>query len=307
MIKLTFKFLMMAAVVIFPGFLFAQKAGKDNAGKIVYGPEEQTVLWKVSSPHFPGPSYIFGTMHILCDADAKLSDALKNVIAEVDKVYFEIELDNMTEMMGSFRDFNMLDGQSLKNLISEDDYKRLDEFLKMNKVMLPLQMMEKFKPLLISSMLSQSMMGCEQVNGMENVIMAEAQEQEKEILGLETIAFQAGIFDSIPYDEQAKMLMNYFDSMDNYRKVTEEMVNAYLTQDLNKITDLMVNSDPSMEKYMDLLLHERNHNWIDKMLSQMVEAPALFAVGAGHLPGEQGVLALLKQRGYKVEPVKNKF
>ena len=302
-INLVNKMLLMVGMLVFPGLIIAQgKPGnKDNSAS----GNNQTLLWKVTSPHFPGPSYIFGTMHILCENDAKLSDSLKNIIKNIDKIYFEVDLDNMTEMMGAIRHFNMKGDKTLNDLLSKEDYQRLDSFLKANKVMLPLQMMNKFKPVFISSMLAQSMLSCEKTNGMEMLIMSEAQQYEIEIAGLETLEYQAGIFDSIPYEEQSKMLMSYVDSLENYKDMSQTLAEAYLNQDLEKLDDLMINSDPAMLKYLDLLLYNRNRNWIDPMLSQMVEKPALFAVGAGHLPGEEGVLALLVKRGYTVTPVKN--
>lgn len=304
MIKLTHKILVMTVMMIFPGFILGQEEKKEKT-VITYGPDEQTLLWKVSSPNFPGDSYIFGTMHILCESDARISETLKNIIKDVDKVYFEVDMDNMAEMMGAMRFFKMLDNKTLTDFITQDDYNRLDSFLKANNSLLPLQMMNNFKPVLISSLLAQSLLGCEKTNGMEMVIMEEAQQHEKEIAGLETMEFQAGIFDSIPYEEQARMLMMYVDSMENYRSASESLAEAYLKQDLNRLESLMVQSDPSMNKYMDLMLYQRNRNWIDPMLSQMTDKPALFAVGAGHLPGSEGILELLRKRGYKVTPVKN--
>ena len=137
------------------------------------------------------------------------------------------------------------------------------------------------------------------------MIMSEARQYDKEVNGLETLEFQASIFDSIPYEKQAKDLVSYIDSIDNYKQVTIEMVDVYRQQNLERMDSLMHKSDPGMDEYMDLLLYSRNRHWVAKMPEIMKQETVLFAVGAGHLPGEQGVINLLRKAGYKVTPMKN--
>ena len=140
---------------------------------------------------------------------------------------------------------------------------------------------------------------------MEELIMRESKQYDKQIRGLETTEFQASIFDSIPYDKQAKDLLAYIDSIDNYRQITLQMVDVYRDQDLERMDSLMKKSDPGMESYMDLLLYDRNRRWVTLMPPIMKEGPVLFAVGAGHLPGDQGVIKLLQKKGYTVKPMDN--
>jgi uncharacterized protein YbaP (TraB family) len=84
------------------------------------------------------------------------------------------------------------------------------------------------------------------------------------------------------------------------------MVKAYREQNLELLDSLSNKSDPGMEAdYMDLLLYGRNRHWVEQMPALMKENSLLFAVGAGHLPGEQGVINLLRKKGYKLTPMKN--
>ena len=268
-------------------------------------PSDKTLLWKVSGMNLPQPSYLFGTMHILCSDDAQVSEGLQQAIGESDRVVFEIDLDDSQEMMGAIRYLRMNDGMKLSDLLSAAEYERVKQYLQENSFPIPLVMMNRFKPYFISSLVGEKMMNCEKTNGMEQQIMAVAQEKDKEIFGLETIEFQSSIFDSIPYEKQARDLLQYIDSIDSYRKVTQEMLEIYRLQDLERMEQLILKSDPGMEQYMDLMLYNRNKKWISSMQSHMLEKPTLFAVGAGHLPGEQGVIELLRKKGYKVNPVKN--
>jgi uncharacterized protein YbaP (TraB family) len=68
---------------------------------------------------------------------------------------------------------------------------------------------------------------------------------------------------------------------------------------------LIRKSDPGMESYMDLLLYNRNRRWVEQMPPIMQNGSILFAVGAGHLPGEEGVIKLLLKKGYAVKPLNN--
>jgi uncharacterized protein YbaP (TraB family) len=266
---------------------------------------DNTLLWKITGKGLTHPSYLFGTMHILCADDANLSDSLKKVIRDSKIIYFELDMDNFQELMGAMKYLRMNDGKKLSELLSKEEYERVETYFKNNKSMLPFAMMNRFKPYFISSLIGEQMMSCSQKNGMEELIMRESKQYEKEIKGLETTEFQASIFDSIPYEKQAKDLVAYIDSIDNYREVTMEMVNVYRQQNLERMDSLMHKSDPGMEQYMDLLLYGRNRRWVAQMPEIMKEQTVLFAVGAGHLPGEQGVISLLRKAGYSVTPMKN--
>jgi uncharacterized protein YbaP (TraB family) len=266
---------------------------------------DNTLLWKISGNGLTHPSYLYGTMHILCAEDATLSDSLKKVIKDSKEIYFELDMDNFAELMGAMKFLRMNDGKKLSELLSKEEYGRVENYFKANKSPLPFAMMNRFKPYFISSLIGEQMMACPQKNGMEELIMRESKQYQKEIKGLETTEFQASIFDSIPYEKQAKDLVSYIDSIDNYKQVTMEMVDVYRQQDLERMDSLMHKSDPGMDEYMDLLLYSRNRHWVAKMPEIMKQQTILFAVGAGHLPGEQGVISLLRKNGYKVTPMKN--
>jgi uncharacterized protein YbaP (TraB family) len=170
-------------------------------------------------------------------------------------------------------------------------------------------MLETFKPILAASTLETGSLPCENTAMMEQVIMEEAKQHNKKIKGLETMAYQAGVLDSIPYKLQAQQLVTYIDSAgkgDEEDKQMKEMFDAYKKQDLKKLEELMVETDAAMASFTDIMLYHRNQNWVRKLKDLLPERSLLIAVGAGHLPGEKGVISLLRKEGYKVEPVKNK-
>lgn len=268
-------------------------------------PTPHTLLWRISGKGISRPSYLFGTMHILCADQATLSDSLMLAIHTVDEVYFEIDLSDMTAMINSIKFMKMNNGETLSTLLNPDEYKRVKAYFSSHESMLPFSMLEHFKPMLISGLIEEQSLGCSTTDGMEMQIKkAVHQENHKiPIKGLETAEFQAGLFDSIPYAKQAKELVDYVDSADKNKEMTRQLADLYSRQDLDGIQALSDKDDPGMNEYMDLLLYNRNRKWARILDSLLPHKSLLIAVGAGHLPGGQGVIELLRKEGYAVEPV----
>jgi uncharacterized protein YbaP (TraB family) len=222
-----------------------------------------------------------------------------------DQVYFEIDLSDMTGMLGAMRYMRMNDSKKLSDLLDAADYEKVKNYFSAHSTMLPFGMLERFKPMLISSIIEENNMNCKTTDGMELMIMKEARQYSKSFKGLETAEFQAGLFDSIPYEKQAKDLVNSIDSMDDNKKMTLQLTTVYKQQDLDQIDALSRKDDGVMSGYMDLLLYDRNRKWAKNLDTLFPRQSLLIAVGAAHLPGDQGVISLLRKVGYTVEPVKN--
>ena len=114
------------------------------------------------------------------------------------------------------------------------------------------------------------------------------------------------MFDSIPYDVQAKELLKSIDSLATYRRYFDTMVTVYKQQRLDELAKQMNDPEFGMAEQQDVLLDRRNKNWVDQLKLLMKEKSLFVGVGAGHLPGEQGLIQLLRKAGYTVEPVVDK-
>lgn len=282
----------------------SKSKSKPASLKKANGALENTLLWEISGNGLSTPSYLFGTMHLLCADDARLSVNLKKAIRETDHIYFEIDMDDMGQMMNALKHVRMNDNTKLSDLLSKEEYDRVKRYFEKNGSILPFAMMERFKPYMLTSLIGEKSMGCEQTNGMEMSIMQEAKKHDKQILGLETVEFQAGLFDSIPYEKQAKELLNYIDSIHKFKDNTSDLVKVYREQNLQKMQELTM-SETGIGEYLDLLVYDRNRRWIDQLSTILAKNRTLVAVGAGHLPGESGMINLLRKAGYTVKPLKN--
>jgi uncharacterized protein YbaP (TraB family) len=268
-----------------------------------------TLLWKISGNGLQKPSYLYGTIHMICGDDAYLSQNFKKAIAESDEVYLEIDMSNLFGMLSAVTSFTMTGDTTLEDLYTPEEYKRVKTYFENNSSMLPFNMLQKFKPMLASALVEQGGMECDKSVAIEQVVMEVAKENGKKIDGLETIKYQASVLDSIPYRMQAAQLLAYIDSANAgvQNKEMEQLMNAYIAQDLAKLEELMIKTEPGMTKYYDILLYNRNRNWVKKLKELLPKKSMVIAVGAGHLPGENGVINLLKKEGYEVTPVENKI
>ena len=270
-----------------------------------------TLLWQITGNGLPRPSYLFGTIHMICSDEAVLSDSLRAAIGSSDDVYFEVDMDNLIEMIGVMRKMKMRNDTTLADLLSKDDYTKVKDYFENNETLLPFSVLETYKPLLAASMLMEGSTGCETPEAMEEVIMKEAKQQGKNIRGLETMSFQMSIFDTIPYKMQAMQLVRYVDDADKGNtddtKEYDKLMQAYRNQDLSKLEELTKTTDMGMANFTDILLYNRNKNWVEKLKAILPNKSVVIAVGAGHLPGEKGVINLLRKAGYIVKPVPNKI
>jgi len=269
----------------------------------------KSLLWEITGNDLEKPSYLFGTIHMIGKEDYIFNEVMQEAFDEAERVTFEIKLDDMMDMssqMSLMMKAFMNDGKTLQDLLSEEEYSLVETHFE--KMGLPLVFLERLKPMFLSALAGgeadpTAIQSGEMVS-YELELMREAQAVEKEIMGLETAEFQMSMFDSIPYDAQAKMLVESIKSTKQGNDEFQRMVDMYKDQDIEGMQTMMDEDPEGIGKYEELLLVKRNKNWIPVMAEQMVEKPTFFAVGAGHLGGEFGVIKLLKEEGYSVKPIR---
>ncbi len=271
--------------------------------------QENSLLWEISGKGLENPSYLYGTIHMIGAKDFFLTEPTKIAFAESERVAFEIDMENMNNMTVMFSMLGqvmMEGGMTLKKLLNEEDYSLVDARFK--EIGMPLFLLERVKPMFLSALAAGDMSGEDLQNGevksYEMEFMEMAKTNEQEIDGLETIAYQMSIFDSIPYPVQAEMLVESIKGGDTGDDQFAEMVKLYKAQDLAGMQAMFKAEEGGLGDYEDVMLNNRNRNWIPVMGDMMAEKKTFFAVGAGHLGGEMGVVNLLRKEGYKVEAIK---
>ncbi|MBK8965109.1 MAG: TraB/GumN family protein [Saprospiraceae bacterium] len=268
-------------------------------------PAEKALLWKISANGLKKPSYLLGTIHLIPKQKFALSEATYDALAESRRVTFEIDMKEMTNLVSQFsllpKAF-MRNGKTLRDLLPEADYSFVKQ--KLESQGMAINMLERMKPLFLSTMFGSeegSTMGNANMTSVEMELFKQVKRRKLETAGLETAAYQMGIFDSIPYEVQAKMLVETLRNSEGTDTEFDQMIEMYLQKDINGMEAMMGEGENGMDQYQNVLLDNRNRNWIPTMSRMMLEKPTLFAVGAGHLGGPVGVIALLRKEGYRVE------
>ena len=264
--------------------------------------EEKSLLWKISGNGLSQPSYLFGTIHITCDAT--LDENVLKALDETSQLYLEIDMDDPDLQVKTMQGMMMKDGKKISAMVSAEQYKALN-ILFLENIGMSVNMLDNFKPSFVEMMLLPSMLDCP-TQSIENELLKLTKEQNEEVYGLETIESQMEIFDAIPYEEQAENLAELAEEgIAKNKEMYKQMIAIYDSKDLNAIADFMKEEENAMyEEHSDILLDNRNKSWIEKIEKAAKNNPTFFGVGAAHLPGKNGVINLLRKQGYKVEAVK---
>ncbi|MEO7802315.1 MAG: TraB/GumN family protein [Ginsengibacter sp.] len=260
-----------------------------------------TLLWKISGKNAL-PSYLYGTFHLLCKEDIHFGAATDAAMAAVKEVYMELDLDDPGAMLSGIMYMNMQDGKKLKDFYTEAEFKRVEDYFN-DTLKTPLAMFQKIKPYFLAALLYPKMLACEDVSGVDQELSKKAKKNNTPITGLETVQFQASVFDSIPYEWQAKELLKNIDSARQYKIEFAKMVKAYTAHQLDAMESMVDSSGFTADKFDDILLKKRNLAWAEKLDSVMAATPVFIAVGAGHLIGEKGLIQLFRKKGFTVTAV----
>jgi uncharacterized protein YbaP (TraB family) len=293
--------------ILFLSFLFScclqGKSQTSNNKKYDIQKNEKSLLWEVSGKSLKKPSFLYGTFHLMCKNDLFFSENLKTALNQSDVLMLELDMDDPKIAMGGLMSLAMKENKKLRDLISETEYNKVSDYFR-DSLNTPLFFLESVQPMLLQSLLYSKLIPCSQMTSPEQELMKLIKSKRKPVEGLETLEFQASVFEKIPYQVQAKMLLKSIDSIEFQRLSFLEMLETYKSQDLDKLNSIASN-ETEMKSFEDALLNDRNKNWVQKMAVSMPEKSFFFAVGAGHLPGESGIIALLRNQGFTVRPIVN--
>lgn len=259
---------------------------------------KNSTLWQISGNGLEKPSYLFGTIHLTCNAS--FDDDVKQALDNTSQIVLEIDMDDPALQQKMMGDMMMKGGKTIKEFITDEEYKILDTFFT-ETLGMSIKMMQNIKPFFLSTMLYPKMLDCP-MQSYELELVKIAQQQDEEVKGLETVEEQLHVFDTIPYEEQLNDLLKTVKDNLAYDKGNfKKMLEVYESEDITQLLKMIVeDKNYSFAKYQDIFLYNRNKNWISKITTYAKETPTFFAVGAGHLAGEEGVIQLLRQSGFTV-------
>ncbi len=262
---------------------------------------QQSLLYRISGKNLRQPAYVYGTIHLICPGDFVMPSALKNAVTAGSALYLEIDLDDPSTISEMVKSMTAPAGYSLEQHFTPEEFARLTAWLK-DSMQLDIRHFARTKPMVLQMKMLQRAVPCSAPVSYEVELLKIAMAAKKPVLGLEKISDQLAVFDSIPDSVECRMIMEYVNDFPKQRNTFAQMTAAYKMRDAAALHRLFAES-AEWAGYENALVYNRNRNWVPVIEKAMQEGPVVIACGAMHLGGEQGLLALLKARGYEVTPV----
>ena len=260
--------------------------GKSGIATAQAASGDKSLLWQVSGKGLDKPSYIFGTIHLICSSDYIWTSKMQQAFQKAQEICFEMDMDDPAVMMTIAMGLMDNSGKTLEDYFKPEDYKKLSNYIR-DTLGMSISMLESMKPTILP----------------EEKLMDAARKAKKNIVGMEKPEEQIELFNKLPTDSVIKEVMDMVNGIDQEDTTYNKMINAYKTQDLPALDDL-INRSKELDDNMTAFVDERNIKWIPRMVDMMDQKSMFFAVGAGHLWGENGIINLLRKEGYAVKPLR---
>jgi uncharacterized protein YbaP (TraB family) len=264
----------------------------------------QGLLWQIAYEAKP-VAHIFGTMHSADPDVLALPKPVMEAFRTAPSLSVEVILDEgaMQRVSAAMR---LPKGQHLQDFVPPDVFSRAAaaaEPLGWQPIHL-----SRLKPWAVAMLISFEPEDRRRKNGrlpLDLWLMEVARARQKPVYALETLSEQVNVFDAMPTQDQVAHLRAVAVPVPEKRRIMAALKDAYLRRDIESIMLAMRDDGrpeerSSRAKIDKRLLDDRNHRMVERMLPRFDEGGAFIAIGAAHLPGENGVLALLERKGYTV-------
>lgn len=259
---------------------------------------KQTFLWQIFPPNKTPISYLLGTMHV---KDARVFVHQHHLLELIDSVELyaaETDLRDL-QQQNDFQNMLIPDGLQLKDFFSEKKYQKMRRVLR-NAFGLDIENFPFFRPFFVSSMIDEAILSKDMPYSLDESLWRYADEQGKEMTGVEAFQHQLSIMKKIPLEIQAQHLHRLSRNVSAHRRELHKMTEWYVKGNIEQLHRAARRGMGDLRK---LLLWERNFRMADRIFELTLEKSCFCAIGAGHLWGKKGVLKLLKDQGSTLKPL----
>ncbi len=268
-------------------------------------------MWKVTKGD--KEMYLFGSIHATQDGAENLPDYVQKAFDECDYLAMELDTDSMMNDLGQALQLTQklmyTDGTTIKDHISEETYNAAVKYL--TEKGLYMSYYDNFKPMMWISLLENAMYngsGIDITKSMESIMTSKAKKANKEILEVENMDIQLGVFDNLSDKLVDVMILSYTqvdptEQAKSNNKLYEQWKHGEAIKDTDE-DEIPDEYKEAYEKYSKAMLTDRNKGMADKAEEYMNDGKKVFfMVGAAHMYGDNGIVQLLTDRGYTVERV----
>jgi uncharacterized protein YbaP (TraB family) len=263
-----------------------------------------SLLWQISGNGLKKPSYLFGTHHLIGAKFADTMKVLQEKFKSTDAVVGEIVMDS--SMQTKMAPYLVMTNNTLDSLLTKSEYKEVEDYFKSKQPGFELKQLNNFKPAVvaITMMLFENLDMLKDIGkGMDESFQKYAKKNGKSLYGLETAEYQGALLFDSDLQKQKKALLKSIREVDKSKQKMEELKTYYITQDIDKLTELFKNQDEESKEFMTELLKNRNKRWLAQLPALMEKQSLFIVVGAGHLVGAEGLIKGLQLKGYILKPV----
>lgn len=260
--------------------------------------QEYKLLWKIDGNGLKKPSYLFGTMHVEDDRAFEFPDSLYLKLAECEAFATEVHPDSMVQAALSVM-FNNTEGKDFRSLLSEAEYKEIDSLLRANSE----YTLERLKSPMLAQMVLRERPGKkDNPVFLDAYLYSVANGQGKKILGLEDVGNQLAQLTPTNADDVREMVQSLVGKKTS-RTHSDQLLELYHTGNLDQMLMQMHLWSQSDPESFDRIFTKRNYDMLASIVREIHLQSTFIAVGAGHLPGSEGLLDLLQKRGYRVSRI----
>jgi len=267
--------------------------------------ENTSVLYEISGGGLIHTSYVFGTIHLrdkrVFEQVHNKKDSLWYCFKHCDIIAGELKFDKKEIKEAAMDKVMMPDGVTLQSLLTPEEYEKVKAYAKETlgwKAIL----IDRIKPLFSISLFTEAMEKADYKYPLDVYLQEQGEKKKKEIAGIETIDEQMQALASMSLKDQAKELMEFVNHPMDSQAELEKMIALYRERKLLDLYDLITASGMS-DSVEAALLTDRNKLMAYRIESMMLRKPVFAAIGSAHLPGDKGVLELLRKKGYKVRAI----
>lgn len=259
---------------------------------------ENSLLWEVSGNGLSKPSYIAGTFHILCNKDFEIKSKTWNALNQAENFVMEINYTDQNEMAAMQK--MMTANQKISEQLTPEEAKELDKILADYGT--NLKNVDNQSPQALYSLVATKAIPCPptEVKMYEIELLKAALKNKKSVSGLEKVDDQ---INAIGQSYDLKEVISQLKLSKEYTVASQKMTEAFKNENLKSLDQLIKNPKFMNKKQEKFMLTDRNTRWVEKMPEIMKKQSSFFAVGGGHLWGNNGIINLLKAKGYTVKPV----
>jgi uncharacterized protein YbaP (TraB family) len=266
--------------------------------------QPRNFLWKASQGE--RVVYLVGSVHLLSKDYYPLNPALETAFKECDLLVEEVDL---AELLAVESQLQMLtrgllpSGQSLETVITPATFALVSQ--RVGALGLPIEPLKRFKPWALALTLlglEWQSAGFDAELGLDKHFYDRAQAEGKQVQGLETVEYQISRFDGMSMDEQDRLLSSTLKGLETEKASVTALADAWKAGDVPTVERIVLRDLRQEPRMYERLLVERNRAWLPKIDALFSRTGRAFVVvGAAHLVGPDGLLALLKAKGYAVE------